>query len=277
MLEIEQLNKSFKNIDTDISISMSNIRRAQGVTFKQLEKRFTGISGGTLKRHMQQSYPAARPIHLIAAYSWVMMVPMTSFKIQQFYPNLDKNTVKALACIGRLPVTQFNHFLDMVCDILGEVSRNEFFNYKEQLENKYGKLADHREFLPPDVLDIDEFAMDYYHSVAITARRFREVNDISVETASQLIGISKHQYTLLEDTRKTTPLPASIGFRAQVGFQLESHASFTSEMRQFPALHQLRKVQHVRDSLFIKALSLLQGVHKELMTDLLVTLSKIYR
>ncbi|EJO2021867.1 hypothetical protein NRC95_004620, partial [Vibrio vulnificus] len=63
--EIEKMNMLLKSIDTDMAVSMSYVRRAQGVSFEQLENRFSGINGSTLKRYMQQSYPSMRPIHVV--------------------------------------------------------------------------------------------------------------------------------------------------------------------------------------------------------------------
>ena len=75
---IDNLNKCFSTFDTDIAISISYVRRAQGLSFRELENRMTGINSSTLKRYLQPSYSSVRPLHVVAALSWVMMVPMTS-------------------------------------------------------------------------------------------------------------------------------------------------------------------------------------------------------
>ncbi|EMN7149128.1 hypothetical protein WB849_004540, partial [Vibrio vulnificus] len=38
--EIEKMDMLLKSIDTDMAVSMSYVRRAQGVSFEQLESRF---------------------------------------------------------------------------------------------------------------------------------------------------------------------------------------------------------------------------------------------
>ena len=278
--EIAHLDEMLKNIDTDISVAMSYVRRTQKLTFKQLEKRFSGINGNTLKRYMQQSYRSMRPIHIVAAYSWVTMVPMTAFyygfRIKEFYRGMDDNAVESLVRLGRLPTEMLNLFLDMVCSVLSTDSKKEFLVFRQQVESEYGVMENNSDLLPPEKLDIDEFAKDYYRSVAVTAKKFRQEHNISVGTASQLIGLSEYQYHVLEDINKVVPLPVSIGFRAKLGFKLNSHAAFTSAMEIFPEFHQLRQVQHVRDALVVEALKRLKDHQRGSMTQVLINLSELY-
>ena len=69
---IQMLDSLLETIDTDMAVSMSFVRRAQGMSFRDLEQRVTGINNSTLKRYMQQSYRSIRPIHMVAAMSWVI-------------------------------------------------------------------------------------------------------------------------------------------------------------------------------------------------------------
>ena len=61
----------FLTIDTDMAISMSFVRRAQKMSLVELEDKITGLNRSTLRRYMQQSYLCMRPIHVVAAVSWV--------------------------------------------------------------------------------------------------------------------------------------------------------------------------------------------------------------
>lgn len=277
--EVAHLDKLLENIDSDISVAMSYVRRTQKLTFKALDKRFSGINSSTFRRYMQQSYLSMRPLHVVAAYSWITLVPMTAFyygfKIKEFYRGMDDNAVEALICIGRLPTDMFNTFLNMVCHLFSADSKQEFLIFRERLKSSSGVMDEYCNLLPPDVLDIKDFGMDYYRSVAITARRFREANGISIATAAHLIGLSKYQYHALEDVSKTVPLPVSIGFRVKLGFKLSSHADFSSEMKLFPEFHRLRKVQQVRDSLIVEALRRLSDSERKTMTQVLICLSKL--
>ncbi|WP_373054855.1 hypothetical protein [Vibrio salinus] len=270
-----------RNINADISGSMSYVRRAQGLTFQELGKRITGISSDTFKRYMQQSYPSMRPIHTVAAFSWITMVPMTAFyygfRIKEFYRGMDDHAVEALVCLGRLPANMLNTFLTMICHILTEDSKEAFFSFRERVELQYGKLEDHSDYFPPEVLDINEFAIDYYRSVAITAKRFREKNQIPIDTISRVLGLSEYQYSVLENPNKINHFSVSIGFRIKLGFKLEDHVYFSSEMKQFSDFYKLRKIQHVRDLLVVEALRMLNEKDRKYMTHILIKLSEMYK
>lgn len=277
--EIRKMDTLLQNIDTDMAVSMSYVRRAQGISFKQLEQRFSGINGSTLKRYMQQSYPSMRPIHVVAALTWVMMVPMTSFyyglKMKEQFRGMDDKAIEALLCIGRLPSDQFKLYLELLANLMNEDDRVAFLRFKSELESQTGLLSNYNELLPP-VLDIHEFAIDYYRSVAITVKRFRLQHNIPLETIARVLGISEYQYQILEDVNKVRDFPVAIGFRVKLGFHLSSHVNFTSEMRQFPEFHQLRQVQHVRDALIVEALTKVEKSRKNSAVDILMSLSKIY-
>lgn len=277
---IETLDKLLKTIDTDMAVSMSFIRRAQGMSFRDLEQRTTGINGSTLKRYMQQSYHSIRPIHVVAAMSWVMMVPMTSFylalKMKEHYRGMDDKAIEALYCIGRLPSEQFQLYLDLVSNMMTEEKKAQFKVFRAEVESQIDPAIDYNELLPPQVLDINAFAIDYYRSVAITVKRFRLEHQIPIDVISRVLGLSEYQYQQLEDVNKVRDFSVAIGFRVKLGFELNSHVNFTSEMRLFPQFHQLRQIQHLRDALIVEALRNLNGECKKQAVEILTTLSKIY-
>ncbi|MEZ8292359.1 hypothetical protein AB6D11_00750 [Vibrio splendidus] len=274
------LDDNLATIDTDLAISMSLVRRAQGLSFEDLERRVSGIKGSTLKRYMQQSYSSMRPLHVVAAMSWVMMVPMTSFylalKVKENYRGMDSHTVNALFCIGRLPTKQFDLYINMIKELMTLEDRNEFQNFHDETLSATQLPSCYEDLLPPDSLDLNAFAIDYYRSSAITVKRFRLENNIPIDFISRVLGISTYQYHILEDVNKTRDFSVSIGFRVKLGFQLYSHVNFTSEMVQFPQFHQLRQFQHVRDILTTKALSLVADKNKKHAVEILTNLSKIY-
>lgn len=278
--QLKMLDDKLATIDTDMAISMSLIRRAQGLSFDDLEKRLSGIKGSTLKRYMQQSYTSIRPLHMVAAMSWVMMVPMTSFylalKVKENYRGMDSHAVNALFCVGRLPTKQFDLYIDIITDLMTEEGRHEFQAFRDELLLTTPLPSCYEDLLPPDNLDLNAFAIDYYRSSAITVKRFRQEYNIPIDVISRVLGLSVYQYQTLEDVNKPRDFSVSIGFRVKLGFQLNSHVNFTSEMVQFPQFHQLRQFQHVRDSLTTKALSLVDNNVKKHAVDILTSLSKIY-
>lgn len=277
---IQMLDNLLETIDTDMAVSMSFVRRAQGMTFRNLEQRVSGINSSTLKRYMQQSYPSIRPIHMVAAMSWVMMVPMTSFyfalKMREHYRGMDDKAIEALFCIGRLPAEQFELYLDMVANLMQPDDRDKFAQFRVETQAQIDPSINYNELLPPPVLDINAFAIDYYRSVAITVKQFRLEHNIPVELIARVLGLSEYQYLVLEDVHKVRDYSVAIGFRVKLGFELNSHVNFTSEMRQFPQFHHLRQVQHIRDSLIVEALRPLSGECKKRAVEILTTLSKIY-
>ncbi|RTZ16789.1 hypothetical protein EJ063_08325 [Vibrio aquaticus] len=277
---IQMLDSLLETIDTDMAVSMSFVRRAQGMSFRELEQKVSGLNGSTLKRYMQQSYPSVRPIHMVAAMSWVMMVPMTSFyyavKMREYYRGMDDKAIEALYCIGRLPTEQFELYLDMVKNLMEPDARLKFQAYREELNSQVDPAICYDELLPPPVLDINAFAIDYYRSVAITVKRFRQEHNIPIELIARVLGLSDYQYIQLEDVSKTRDFSVAIGFRVKLGFELSSHVNFTSEMKLFPQFHQLRQVQHIRDLLIVEALRPLNPECKKRAVEILTTLSKIY-
>ena len=278
--KIQMLDSLLETIDTDMAVSMSFVRRAQGMSFRDLEQRVTGINNSTLKRYMQQSYRSIRPIHMVAAMSWVMMVPMTSFyyavKMREFYRGMDDKAIEALYCIGRLPTEQFELYLDLVTNLMDCADREKFAAFRQETQSQIDPNINYNELLPPKVLDINAFAIDYYRSVAITVKRFRLEHQIPVELIARVLGLSEYQYIKLEDVHKVRDYSVAIGFRVKLGFELNSHVNFTSEMRQFPQFHHLRQVQHLRDTLIVEALRPLNGECKKRAVEILTTLSKIY-
>ncbi|CAG9000455.1 MAG: hypothetical protein CENE_02450 [Candidatus Celerinatantimonas neptuna] len=274
--DIRYLDHLMKNIDADLAVSMAYVKRTQGLTFSQLQKRFSGINVNTMKRYMQPSYPSMRPLHFLAAYSWVTMVPITSFYYKILYPNMDSSLLKVLMCVGKLPSNQFNAVLEILYNLLNESSQKNFLYLKEKLDIQYDSTHQDPYSFPPSPLDIQKFAVDYYYSVAVTAKKFRENNNISIETISRVVGLSQYQYQILEDTDKSVPFPASIGARIKLGFKMESHAGFTSEMQLFPEFHKLRCVQNTRNILIMELFKLIPPYCKPRIAEILTSLSNIY-
>ncbi|RSD32543.1 hypothetical protein [Vibrio pectenicida] len=277
---IHMLDSLFSTIDTDMAISMSFVRRAQKTSLVELGEKISGLNTSTLRRYMQQSYPCMRPIHVVAAMSWVLMVPMTSFyyalKVREHYRGMDDKAIEALYCVGRLPEEQFYLYLKMVSNLMGSEARAHFDVFQAELLSETTPSSCYDDLLPPKVLDINSFAIDYYRSIAITLRRFRQDNNIPIDVIARVLGLTEHQYVVLEDTNKIRDFSVAIGFRVKVGFELYSHVNFTSEMQQFPQFHQLRQHQHIRDSLIVESFRLLNTKSKSCASDLLSVLSKVY-
>jgi len=223
-----------------------------------------------------------RPIHVVAAYSWVTMVPMTSIyyglKIREAYRGMDHDAVEAIICIGRMPTTEFNMILQIIYSFLNEKSKSEVDTLRATLIETYGDLDNYRDsdFLPPDVLDVDRFAEDYYRSIAITSKRFRMDNELTMDTMAKVLGLSHYQYRILEKEDDPKPFSMSIGVRVKLGFKIDSHVSFTKEMTSYPEFHNLRISQHIRDMLIVESMRHLPKARKKPVINILKELSKAY-
>ncbi|MEZ8101877.1 hypothetical protein [Vibrio bivalvicida] len=278
--KINKLDELLSNIDAEMAVSMSCARRAQGMSIAELQQRLEGLNASTLRRYMQQSYRSMRPIHVVAALSWIMMVPMTSFyhavKLREHYRGMDDKGIEALFCIGRLPEQQFELYLDLITSLMSSTTRNEFERFRQKTTALVDPEIRYDDLFAPKTLDMNAFAIDYYRSIAITVKRFRHTHQISINTMARVLGLPEKQYIQLEDVYKVRDYSVAIGFRVKLGFNLNSHVNFTSEMRQFQQFHQLRQVQHVRDSLMIEALRNLDGERKIRAVEILTPLSKIY-
>ncbi|WP_152430612.1 hypothetical protein [Vibrio aquimaris] len=277
---IQMLDSHFSTIDTDMAISMSFVRRAQKMSFSKLGEKISGLNCSTLRRYMQQSYPCVRPIHVVAAMSWIMMVPMTSFyyalRVREHYRGMDDRAIEALYCVGRLPSQQFDLYLEMVANLMDSEARSHFKAFQTKLLTETVPSSCYDDLLPPKVLDINEFAIDYYRSISITVRQFRQDNNIPIDVIARVLGLTGYQYRVLEDVNKIRDFSVAIGFRIKVGFELHSHVNFTSKMQLFPQFHQLRQHQHIRDTLIVESFRLLNADSKNLASDLLASLSSYY-
>ncbi|USH04845.1 hypothetical protein K6Q96_24400 [Grimontia kaedaensis] len=279
--DIERLNELLKNIDSDIALSMAYVRRAHQVSFVELKRKFTGVNVETLQKYMQPSYQGHRPLHVVAAFSWMMMVPMTAFyyglSLREYYRGMEDSSVEALVRIGKLPLSQFNSVIDIITNLYNDRERADFLAFRTELEGHSDYVGlDYDSLLPPPELDLEAFGEDYYRSLAINLKRFRYAYNVPLETMSKVLGLSDYQYQVLENENKPVAFSVAVGFRGKLGFKLNSHAGFTSEMTKFPQFHHLRTAQHVRDSLIVEALRHLDHEQKESISQILNSLSRLY-
>lgn len=281
--ELTRLTNALANLDQTVAISMSHIRRVQKWSSKEICSRFSGVSSATIEKYMQQSYQGIRPIHFIAAYSWVTMVPMTSFfkgvKVLETDRGMDKSSIEAIIQCGRLSKKRFQITLDYIYDHLDDKGKNAYDQLSDEVSNEYGSLDDYNDknFLPPEKLDINDFGEDYYYSISLALKDFRRINNLSIDTIASALGLSINRYKLLEDPNKNkikSPFPLNIGLRIRLAFHSHSHVEFTQYMQKYPQLHNLRKVQHIRDSLIVEGLRHIPENKKESIIQIMNLLAQ---
>ncbi|WP_062713629.1 hypothetical protein [Grimontia marina] len=279
--DIDRLDFLLKDIDSDIALSMAYVRRVHQVSFKDLKSKFIGINVDTLQKYMQPSYQGHRPLHVVAAFSWMMMVPMTAFyyglRLREYYRGMEDASVEALIRTGKIPLCQFNAVLTIITQLYSDKDKKEFDVFRSELEGiKEYQGINYDNLLPPERLDLEVFGEDYYRSLAIKLKKFRTAFSISTETMCRVLGISQYQYQILENENKPVAFSVAVGFRGKLGFKLNSHVSFTSEMTSFPQFHYLRVAQHVRDTLIVEAMRRLNSKQKKHVSQILFSLSKLY-
>lgn len=280
--ELQEIDRLLESVNTDIAVSMAHIKREQGLTFKGLARCFKGLNEPMLKRYMQQSYPSMRPIHIVAAYSWVTMVPMTSFyyglKVSETFRGMDHDAVEAISYIGNIPTRHFYTILDSLYQPLNDAGKQEIDLLIAQLEKTYGKLSQYHveDFSPPYPLDITEFAKDYYRSIATTIKQFMKIHNLTAKTTAKVLGLSPYQYKVLENPDMAKSFSISLGIKVKLGFKIDSHVDFTDAMLTFPEFHKLRIAQHIRDVLIVTVLKHLPQNQKKITIEKLKALSQSY-
>ncbi|WP_086930493.1 hypothetical protein [Agarilytica rhodophyticola] len=280
--ELEYINSELTQVNINVSMSMAYIRKTQGWSYTDLERHFTKISGGMWKRYLQPSYNKMRPIHVVAAYSWLTMVPMPSFyrglKIKESYRGMDNYSVKALIHCGILPKKQFSLLLTYIYDILNSSQKASVDALISEVRQKYGSLDDYddNQFLFPEVLDMDMFAYDYYRSIALAFRNFREQYNLKASTVAKILNLSKHRYAQCEDPDNPVVLPVEIAARLKLGFHLTDAMSFTSYMEKYPQFHTVRLVQHIRETKLVELMSHITRDDKDRVVAIIINMAQIY-
>lgn len=261
--ELQNITSALHNLDQALAASMSHIRKVQKLSMDDLCARFSGLSKGTVEKYLQASYQGIRPIHFVAAFSWVTMVPATSFfkgiKLLETDRGMDEYAIDAIIQCGRLSKKRFQITIDCIYDYLNPEYKRAYDEFYNRACDKFGDLDsyDDEQFLSPPVLDVVEFAEDYYSSIALALKDFRRINQLSVSTLAKALGLSIHRYKILEDPYKSklsSPFSMHAGFRVRLAFHSHSHVEFTQYMKSYPQFHTLRKVQHLRDALIVEGL-----------------------
>ncbi len=261
--ELDALTKSLVDLDVSVSRTMSEVRRIQKWHHQTLSNRFDGINPETLKRYMQPSYEGMRPIHVLAAFSWVTMIPMTSFfkglKVLEADRGMDGDALEAIIRCGRLSAKRFKWLLEILCDFHQPKSKEKYLLIEESIISEFGSLDlyDDTAFMPPEKLSITQFGDDYYYSIARALKDFRSINQLNPKQVAEALGLSMDRYCLLEnesESKLNKPFSLHIGIRVRLAFHSHSHVEFTKYMHVYPQFHKLRVIQHIRDTLIVEAL-----------------------
>lgn len=280
--QLKQIDSLLSDVHVAVSMSMAYIRKIQGWSYEQLESRFKGTSKITWTRYLQPSYTKMRPLHVVAAYSWLTMVPMPSFyrglKIKEAYRGMDVQSVEAMIHCGVLPKRQFRLVLDYLYEYLPDDKRLAFDQFVDSLRSQYGLLDDYenKDYMFPDQLDMELFAYDYYRSVALAFKEFREVNNLSIETTAHVLNLSTYRYQQCENPDNPVPLPIDIAARLKLGFKLTDVMQFTARMKEYPQFHNVRIIQHIRETKLVDLMQYIDPSFKDNFINVISNMALIH-
>lgn len=280
--ELAQLNEMLKDVQFAVAMSMSYVRKFQGWTFPQLTSRIQGISTSTWQRYFQGSYNKMRPLHLVAAYSWLTMLPMACFyrgmNIREAYPELDDITVDSMIHTGLLPTEQFNLILAHINHFLSREQQQAIEAEEEKIKPIYGSLQGvvDNDFMFPKSINIDDFAADYYGSLATRLKIVRDKHNISEKKMAKLLNLTDYRYAQCENPDNPVPLPVELGARLQIGLRLPDAMFFTMDMKTFPQFHTVRAIQQLRQLALTNRMKLLNSEQKKGFAVIVSQLSAMY-
>jgi hypothetical protein len=261
---------------------MSDVRKSQGWKFFQLEKKFKGISHSTWKSYFQSGYKKMRPIHAVAAYSWLTMLPVDYFynrsKIHGNYGSLDDLIEKCLLKFIILPRSQFEFSILTIYSYLTEEQKTHISLSDKDFNTYCGILGryNNADWMFPTKLDMDKFSSDYYSSLSFWLVEFRENNNISIDFMAEIAGLSLYRYNQCENPNKSVPISVNLIPRLMSEFNFDDTIPFSRKMRLFPQFHTARKIQKIREELLMKLLSAIDYLDKNAIFNFVSSLSSIY-
>ena len=244
--ELSELDKSLNNIDSQIAISLSYVKKIQGIGFEDISKRFSSISPITIQRYFQQSYKSKRSLHTLAAFSWFFMTPMAGFysnmKARENWRGMTEKSARALLYVGNINRKNFEIITELLANSMSNEDKNDYIAFKGSI-----LTVDDDDLGFPEQLDLDAFAIDYYQSIAVIFRKIRLEGNLSFKEMARRLNVTEKEYMKIEN-RQAFDLHISIGFRAKLAFKLDEHSTFSSEMTTYPKFHKLRLMQSYREN-----------------------------
>ena len=165
--EIEQLNHYAPIFNAEVGGALRWVMRQLGISIKLLEKRIPGVSSSAWRSYTQMSYSQNRPLHVITAFSWLTQVSMMAFlrgkHIQNYWPAVCNETIQSIITSGLLPEEQFLRCIQLMT---AKLDRRGYQVGKEVIPLLEAIPCFQDNFLMPSKLDINDFKVDYYRSIA---------------------------------------------------------------------------------------------------------------
>lgn len=245
-----EIDKKQDEFNDNAAKALNWIYRTHGWNGAKLACKISGANADTLQRYSNLSFPASkRNLHTVSLITWASQITMNILylgaDVEKYWPGMCESSIRCVCFLGRLPHPVFED----VIRILLQKAKNIGFELDSQVDPKLEALSEHSDtpFLMPDNICIHKFREDYYTSIGVKLREFRERFNIGYEILSAVLDVPISTYKRYEDPDDTTTIPIALGVRLKSGFQLSDTTSFVSEMRDFPGFSQSRKIQQLRE------------------------------
>lgn len=280
--ELSHIENMLANFEEQNILAMQYIKKSQKLSDEDLTSRFDKIKPSLVLRYLQPHYPSTRPIHFMAAFSWVTKIPATSWylgtKIREEWRGMDDAAVDALICCGSMVFEQFDILINHICFYLNDEAKQNIDRLKRQLLNEIGEINNTVEaaYSAPDIIDLEKFSESYYYSISLALKVFKEENNISSHEMEKILGLSRYAYKSLEDPSKTWPFSLVVGARLRLGFKLDSHVDFTKGMTHYSEFHIFRKLQNYRELVLVESLKHVPEESKKYVINIIKGVAAAY-
>ena len=274
--EIAQLNHYAPIFNAEVGGALRWVMRQLGISIKLLEKRIPGVSSSAWRSYTQMSYTQNRPLHVMAAFSWLTQVSMLAFfrgnHIHDYWPAVCNETIQSIITSGLLPEEQFLRCIQLMT---AKMDRHGYNIGKEVLPLLEAIPRFQDSFLMPSDLDINDFKADYYRSIAIQLRQFRQQEQIPIEVLAAIFNEPVSRTLAFEDPDNPVSIPAFAAVRIRLGFKLEDMTMFTSGMTKYHHLYNARQVQQAREKVMLALMKPLNLTERERINGFIQTIVEI--
>ncbi|HBD23043.1 MAG TPA: hypothetical protein DC023_01320 [Oceanospirillaceae bacterium] len=274
--EIEQLNHYAPIFNAEVGGALRWVMRQLNISIKLLEKRILGVSGSAWRSYTQMSYTQNRPLHVVAAFSWLTQVSMLAIlqgkHIQNYWPAVCNETIKSIILSGLLPEEQFLHFIKLMT---AKLDRRGYQVSSEVIPLLETIPCFQDSFLIPRKLDIDDFKVDYYRSISIQFRELRQQQKIPIEVLAAVINEPVSRTLAFEDPDNPISIPVFAAVRIKLGFKLEDTVMFTSGMTKYQHFYHARQVQQAREQVILALMKPLNLTERERINGFIQTIVEI--
>lgn len=267
--ELKQLNMYEFLAEKKLPISIKRIYKLQGWSAKTLSNKIQGVSQNIWWQYGQATYDRKRMIHILAALSWASQASMSSFycgnELNKLWPDVDSHTIACIVYSSMLPSVSFKSWVLLMMELNLIIDTR----VKTLIEDKLNTLSNYSndQFMMPEQIHIDDFKEDYYQSIAVGFRNFRVSKGISIETMAYVLNITVDKYMRFEDATDPISIPATIGLRLKLGFQLTETFELVDNMKIFKPFSRARRIQEKREQLVIELISAIPQKHRALAEE----------